>query len=228
MDNPNDFIQVNIKELPIIDNIQYNDQLIVETLSGTNSIVFESIALAPENTTFYNVITATTTNLVQVSSNYTAIENNNLPLTTVSELTALSSSSSSTLEYLSSSTYTAVQLLSSEYKNTYVNDNYIINSPYGVKAMVLFSANGIVLRQTTNIDSVNRLELGKFTINIKNFATNNYVVFATTETASDGNEAGCVIYSKGANAFNLNVVDSTSSTTKTVSSGNISVVIYSN
>lgn len=49
-------IYVNIKELPLVNEVQAGDFFIVETTQGTNIIDFSNIIIPPENTTFYGEI----------------------------------------------------------------------------------------------------------------------------------------------------------------------------
>lgn len=49
-------IYVNIKELPLINQVQAGDFFIVETTAGTNIVDFSNIIIPPENTTFYGEI----------------------------------------------------------------------------------------------------------------------------------------------------------------------------
>lgn len=49
-------IYINIKELPLINQVQAGDFFIVETTRGTNIVDFSNIILPPENVTFYGDI----------------------------------------------------------------------------------------------------------------------------------------------------------------------------
>jgi hypothetical protein len=63
-------IYVNIKELPLINQVQAGDFFIVETTAGTNIVDFSNIIIPPENTTFYGEIEQLQTDVDALSTLY--------------------------------------------------------------------------------------------------------------------------------------------------------------
>lgn len=63
-------IYVNIKELPLINQVQAGDFFIVETTAGTNIVDFSNIIIPPENTTFYGEIEQLQTDVNALSTLY--------------------------------------------------------------------------------------------------------------------------------------------------------------
>lgn len=63
-------IYVNIKELPIVNQVQAGDFFIVETTQGTNIVDFSNIIIPPENTTFYGDIEQLQTDVNALSTLY--------------------------------------------------------------------------------------------------------------------------------------------------------------
>jgi hypothetical protein len=63
-------IYVNIKELPLINQVQAGDFFIVETTAGTNIVDFSNIIIPPENTTFYGDIEQLQTDVDALSTLY--------------------------------------------------------------------------------------------------------------------------------------------------------------
>lgn len=68
MEIKGDNIYVNIKELPVLNQVSPGDLLIIETDSGTNIIDFQDFIITPDNTTFYGEITQLQTDLSDLSS----------------------------------------------------------------------------------------------------------------------------------------------------------------
>lgn len=63
-------IYINIKELPLVNQVQAGDFFIVETTQGTNIVDFSNIIIPPENTTFYNEIEQLQTDVNALSTLY--------------------------------------------------------------------------------------------------------------------------------------------------------------
>jgi len=63
-------IYVNIKELPLVNEVQAGDFFIVETTQGTNIIDFSNIIIPPENTSFYGEIQQLQTDVAGLSTLY--------------------------------------------------------------------------------------------------------------------------------------------------------------
>ena len=61
-------IYVNIKEIPLINQVQAGDFFIVETTQGTNIVDFSNIIIPPENTSFYNEIENLQTDVANLST----------------------------------------------------------------------------------------------------------------------------------------------------------------
>jgi hypothetical protein len=66
-------VYINIKELPVINDINNGDFLIVETPDGTNIIDYQDFFITLENTTFESTITNLQTDTQTLSTNLSAL-----------------------------------------------------------------------------------------------------------------------------------------------------------
>jgi hypothetical protein len=61
-------IQTSINSLPVINELQDDDKLIVQTENATSTIAFKDFIVGTENTTFGNTIATNSTNISTISS----------------------------------------------------------------------------------------------------------------------------------------------------------------
>lgn len=66
---------VNIKELPIIEEIASTDLLLVETQAGTQVISFDNFVVGPENVTFFSEIISLSAQAVSLSASLISYSN---------------------------------------------------------------------------------------------------------------------------------------------------------
>lgn len=59
---------VNIKELPVIEEVTSTDLLLVETQAGTQTISFDNFVVGPENVTFFNEIVSLSSQAISLSA----------------------------------------------------------------------------------------------------------------------------------------------------------------
>ncbi|NBP04215.1 MAG: hypothetical protein EBU90_29825 [Proteobacteria bacterium] len=67
MEIKGDNIYVNIKELPVLEQVVPGNLLIIETDTGTNILDFENFIITPSNTTFYGEVLTNSTNISNLS-----------------------------------------------------------------------------------------------------------------------------------------------------------------
>jgi hypothetical protein len=79
---------VNIKELPEISDINNGDFLIVETPNGTNILDYQNLLVTLDNTTFGDLITTNTTNIVTLSTDLAALSSTTASIDQINTLNA--------------------------------------------------------------------------------------------------------------------------------------------
>jgi hypothetical protein len=115
--------EVSINELPVINEINRGDFLIVQTPNATRRLDFIDFVVGLENTTFQNTIEETTANVTSLSDSINAvnIKTNELSTFAVGEILSLTTDT----EHLSTTltnTITSIDSLSARVEN---NDNSI-------------------------------------------------------------------------------------------------------
>jgi hypothetical protein len=128
---------VNIKELPEISDINNGDFLIVETPNGTNILDYQNFLVTLDNTTFGDLITTNTTNIVTLSTDLASLSSSSA---TVSQFNTLNSAVTSQFNTLNS----AVTALTS----ATATDTYAVFSLSG------YNNNGLKLLRGSNIYSL--------------------------------------------------------------------------
>lgn len=233
MENPSDFIQVDINSLPVIDDIVAGNQFIVETVDGTKTINYENVIFGPDNTSFYNEIVNNTTNIDNLSTEVLSVSTNTqafVPTTSVSTF-----SSDYLVEYsgqLSDLTSQTVSLTTT-YNNSYINDAYISRTPFGVKAMCIFSTYGVIIQKTASVTSIIAVRnstgdpTGKYIVNLNGLSNNNFAVnFQVYGRDSNLRPIFPVLLEK--NSTTLVLQASAASTATLANAGDLFFVIYGN
>lgn len=172
---------VNIKELPEISDINNGDFLIVETPNGTNILDYQNFLVTLDNTTFGDLITTNTTNIVTLSTDLATLSSTSA---TVSQFNTLStdlaslSSTSATVSQINTLNTAVVALTSATATDT-----------YAVFSLSGYNNNGLKLLRGSNIYSlqVNQVSpsLSSVKITFKNrFLDSNYGYTINTQLST--------------------------------------------
>jgi hypothetical protein len=136
---------INIKELPEINDVIAGDYLIVETSSGTSIINYENFLVTLDNTTFSDVITNNTTNIIALSTQVKTLSSNSA---TISQLSSLNTS----VQTLCNNTATSSQF--NTLNSIVANLTSTTTDTYAVFSLSGYNTNGPKLLKGSNIYSV--------------------------------------------------------------------------
>lgn len=180
MEVKGDNIYVNIKELPVVEQINSGDFLIVETDTGTNILDFENFIVLPDNTTFYGEIVLNATNIGTLSTSIQALSTSLIPSVSTSLLTTIrtASASNTALTTTTSATlYSAIAVASGAATTQLQTFSAAALLPY---AWASFATDATVVHKSDTVSSVTTTPgSGIYQINFSPALPNvNYIVNA--------------------------------------------------